>query len=163
MKYLSEFVYGGIDGIITTYSIIAGSSGGELVKQVILILGISNVISDGYSMGISRYISSQTEIKQGLLREKSSLMSGLVTFISFVLIGMLPVLPFLVYDGAQAQRISFYIACAVFFLIGVVKGYFLEDRAIRSGIQTLLIGLTAAGLSYGIGKYVSRITANKSK
>ena len=38
-QYLSEFVYGGIDGIITTFSIVAGSTGGDLLKNVIIILG----------------------------------------------------------------------------------------------------------------------------
>ena len=39
-QYLAEFVYGGIDGIITTFSIVAGSEGGNLLRNVIIILGI---------------------------------------------------------------------------------------------------------------------------
>ena len=154
-QYLSEFVYGGIDGIITTFSIIAGSTGGDLLKNVIVILGISNVLSDGYSMGISRYISSKTEIKQGLLKNKNAFISGLVTFISFIIIGIMPVVPFFMYDGNFAKQISLVIACIVFFTIGALKGKILKENILYGGLEVLSIGLTAAFISYFVGEYVS--------
>tara|TARA_Y100000287_G_C14153689_1_gene321027 strand:+ start:127 stop:612 length:486 start_codon:yes stop_codon:yes gene_type:complete len=156
-QYLSEFVYGGIDGIITTFSIIAGSTGGHLLKNVIVILGISNVLSDGYSMGISRYISSKTEIKQGLLRNKNAFISSLVTFFSFIIVGILPVVPFFMYDGNFAKQISLLIASIVFFTIGALKGKILKESLLYSGLEVLGIGLTAAFISYFVGEYVSNL------
>lgn len=153
---LSEFVYGGIDGIITTFSIIAGSAGGELTRKVILILGISNVLSDGYSMGISRYLSSKTEIAQGILQQKNALFSGIATFLSFVIIGLMPVIPFMFNDGKKAQKQSFITALVVFFMIGSVKGFYLNESIIKNGLETLTIGISAAGISYYIGKYLNQ-------
>lgn len=153
-SFLSEFVYGGIDGIITTFSIVAGSVGGELTKNVILILGISNVLSDGYSMGVSRYLSAQTEIAEGLLKGKHALISALATFISFVIIGLTPILPFFFKEGVEAKKLSLILALIVFFLIGIVKGYYLKESIIFNGLQTLLIGLSAAGISYYVGKII---------
>jgi VIT1/CCC1 family predicted Fe2+/Mn2+ transporter len=124
--YLSEFVYGGIDGIITTFSIVAGSSGGSLLRNVILILGLSNVVSDGFSMGVSRYVSSKTEIKQGFLKDKNPTISGIVTFVSFILVGILPLLPFIFMRNSKNNKnttyISLSIALVVFFSIGYLKG-----------------------------------------
>ena len=119
-QYLSEFVYGGIDGIITTFSIVAGSTGGDLLKNVIIILGISNVLSDGYSMGISRYISSKTEIKQGLLKNKTSFISGLVTFLIHHCWNN-PNSTFFIYNGNMAKTLSLLIACVVFFYYWCIK------------------------------------------
>lgn len=157
-QYLSEFVYGGIDGIITTFSIVAGSSGGDLLKNVILILGLSNVLSDGYSMGVSRYVSSKTEIKQGLLKNKNALISSLVTFISFVIVGITPILPFFVYNGDMAKKISLVIACIVFFTIGALKGKVLKESVLYGGLEVLSVGLTAALISYFVGDYVGEFT-----
>ena len=54
---LSEFIYGGMDGVITTVAIIAGTMGANIAPKYALILGLSNIMADGFSMGISRYNS----------------------------------------------------------------------------------------------------------
>lgn len=155
--FLGEFVYGSIDGIITTFSIVAGSVGGGLSKNVILILGLSNVISDGFSMGVSRYLSASAEISQGLLKRKNAFISGLATFISFVIIGMLPILPFLISDGIEAKKMSLLIALSMFLLIGIIKGYVTKENILKSGTETFLIGTAAALIAYGIGHGLSDI------
>ena len=159
--YLSEFVYGGIDGIITTFSIVAGSSGGSLLRNVILILGLSNVVSDGFSMGVSRYVSSKTEIKQGFLKEKDPTISGIVTFLSFVLVGILPLLPFIFMRNSKNNKnttyISLSIALVVFFSIGYLKGIVVKEKnPYKSAFEILLLGLIASLISYTIGKYTSK-------
>lgn len=156
-RFLGEFVYGSIDGIITTFSIVAGSVGGGLSRNVILILGFSNVISDGFSMGVSRYLSASAEISQGLLKGKNAFISGLATFISFVIVGMLPILPFLISDGLEAKQMSLIIALSMFALIGIIKGYVTKESVLRSGIETFLIGTMAALLAYGIGHGLSEV------
>jgi hypothetical protein len=45
--HIKSVVFGGLDGIITTFSVVAGASGGSLSVGVILILGFSNLFSDG--------------------------------------------------------------------------------------------------------------------
>ena len=139
-NFLSEFVYGSTDGIITTFSIVAGSIGGELSRNVVLILGLSNVLSDGYSMGVSRYLSAKTEIQQGLLKGKEPITSAIATFISFVIIGLTPIIPFLLKDEKTAQKISLYTALTMFFIIGVVKGYYVEKEKILVTGDTLFRG-----------------------
>ena len=49
-KYLGSMVYGGLDGIITTFAVVSGVAGAQLGTQVILILGIGNLGSPGISM-----------------------------------------------------------------------------------------------------------------
>jgi vacuolar iron transporter family protein len=156
-KFLGEFVYGSIDGIITTFSIVAGSVGGGLSKNVILILGLSNVISDGFSMGVSRYLSASAEITQGLLKGKNAFISGLATFISFVIVGMLPILPFLFSDGIEAKKMSLMIALSMFLMIGLIKGYVTKGSLLRNGAETFLIGTAAALIAYGIGHSLSDV------
>jgi len=60
-KYLPEIVYGSIDGIVTTFAVIAGSSGADLSINIILILGMSNLLADGLSMSIGSYLSKKSE------------------------------------------------------------------------------------------------------
>jgi len=59
--YLPEFVYGSIDGIVTTFAVVAGAAGAGLDVAVIVILGISNLVADGLSMSIGSYLSRKSE------------------------------------------------------------------------------------------------------
>lgn len=59
-----DIVYGGSDGIVTTFAIVAGVSGAELSPVTVLILGFSNVLADGFSMAAGNYLGTKTELNQ---------------------------------------------------------------------------------------------------
>lgn len=60
-EYLKEWVYGGIDGVVTTFAIIAGVVGASLSPTVILILGFANLVADGFSMAASAYSAAKAD------------------------------------------------------------------------------------------------------
>ncbi|MDK2844999.1 MAG: vacuolar iron transporter family protein [Enterococcus sp.] len=59
--YIKSMVYGGLDGIITTFAVVAGVVGGALDLRIIIILGFSNLLADGFSMATGDYLSSKSE------------------------------------------------------------------------------------------------------
>jgi VIT1/CCC1 family predicted Fe2+/Mn2+ transporter len=61
VSYLRDWVYGGIDGAVTTFAIVAGVVGAELSNRVVLILGAANLVADGFSMAASNYSGTKTE------------------------------------------------------------------------------------------------------
>jgi vacuolar iron transporter family protein len=63
-SYLRDWVYGGIDGTVTTFAIMAGVVGASLEARVILILGACNLLADGLSMAAANYSSTKTEIDE---------------------------------------------------------------------------------------------------
>lgn len=58
--WTGDAVLGGVDGIITTFAVVAGSTGGQLSTGVIIILGIANLIADGFSMAVSNYLGTRS-------------------------------------------------------------------------------------------------------
>jgi len=60
-KYLGEFVYGGIDGSVTTFAVVAGSAGADLSSAVVLILGFANLFADGFAMSVGAFLSTRSE------------------------------------------------------------------------------------------------------
>lgn len=60
-QYLGEMVYGGLDGIITTFAVVSGVAGAQLGTPVILILGLANLFADGFSMATGAYLSTKSE------------------------------------------------------------------------------------------------------
>lgn len=65
-QYIKSLIYGGLDGIITTFAVVAGVAGASLSPSVVLILGFANLVGDGLSMAIGDYLSTkaETEYKQ---------------------------------------------------------------------------------------------------
>ncbi|MBD3312346.1 hypothetical protein GF352_02735 [archaeon] len=213
--FTKDFVYGSIDGIITTFAVVAGVSGAGLASSVILILGFANLLADGLSMSISNYLSVKSEqelyhkerkreekelittpeeevkdietifknkgfkgkmldkivktiIKNKkvwvdtMMKEELGLTienvnpkkSALVTFGSFILMGFIPLLTFVIgifIPIGNMFIISLIISFIALFLVGLIKGFILEQPWYISGGQTLGIGSVAAIVAYAVG------------
>lgn len=54
-------MFGGLDGILTSFAIVAGSAGAQLSVPAVLAIGISNVLADALAMGVGEYLSSKSE------------------------------------------------------------------------------------------------------
>ena len=150
-QFLSEFIYGSVDGLITTFAIISSSVGADIPNIYMIIICLASILSDGFSMGVSRYLSYNAETKYN--SSKSHLLSGIYTFISFVIIGILPILPFLFLKEDIFQT-SLIITIVLFLLIGIVKGSILKSSIIKNSIEILLLGSSAALISYYVGYYL---------
>ncbi|MEO1121231.1 MAG: VIT1/CCC1 transporter family protein [Pseudomonadota bacterium] len=61
VSYLRDYVYGGIDGAVTTFAIVAGVAGAELSIGIVLVLGAANLLGDGFSMAAGNYSATRSE------------------------------------------------------------------------------------------------------
>lgn len=60
-NYIRDFIYGGIDGAVTTFAVVSGVAGAELSTTVVLILGFANLVADGFSMASSNFLGTRAE------------------------------------------------------------------------------------------------------
>lgn len=61
-NYLRDWVYGGIDGAVTTFAVVAGVAGASLSTRIVIILGLANLFADGLSMAASNYSGTKAEV-----------------------------------------------------------------------------------------------------
>lgn len=59
--YLKDFVFGAIDGAVTTFAVVAGVAGAGLSSGVVIVLGLANLLADGFSMAISNYLGTRAD------------------------------------------------------------------------------------------------------
>ncbi|GAB5553452.1 MAG: VIT1/CCC1 transporter family protein [Saprospiraceae bacterium] len=220
--YLGEFVYGGIDGSVTTFAVVAGSVGAGLDSAIIIILGFANLLADGFSMSIGAYLSTQSEqanfkkikkakqksihqfpdlekaklrklyLKKGIKSEhidalivsitkdeslwidtilieeealiqdnKSAFSVGLATYISFLLIGLIPLLIY-VWDYLVTFPSHTFLWASIltgfgFIIIGYLKSIITEASAVKGVLETLTLGVVAASVAYFVGDLLERI------
>lgn len=167
-KFLGQFVYGAIDGSVTTFAVVAGAAGASLNNKVIIILGIANLVADGFSMGASAYLSakSQRDLK---VRDnghhdhgETPISDGMATFMAFVVVGFIPVLVYVLAElvglGASDNLfpIAAFITGATFMSIGILKASITKTNPLVEGLETLLLGGIAATLAYVLGNVLAK-------
>ena len=63
-SYLPDAVYGAVDGTVTTFAVVAGALGANLSARVVLILGVANLVADGFSMAAGNFASTRAAREQ---------------------------------------------------------------------------------------------------
>lgn len=166
--YLSEFVYGGIDGAVTTFAVVAGATGARFDTKVLLVLGFANLIADGFSMGVGSYLSTKSEVELDLKRgkkrddEPSPIINGLSTYLSFILVGLVPLLAYTVdiifgLESTNLFTISIVLTGIAFAAIGVLKSRVAKTPVGRAVAETVILGAIAAGFAYVLGDWLEQL------
>ncbi len=221
-SHLKEVVYGGTDGIVTTFAVVAGFTGvnsapnSTLPIMTVLLFGMANLFADGLSMGLGDFLSQRAEnemfhyhkavelkeIKTNIAHEVSETVdllkergfsekdasslteiyqrypeywaefmmkyeldmhqpetsspakSGVITFISFVSFGFLPIAPYCLLGAPQWAFIG---ACSMSITALIILGWFRakmsNQKVIRSIAETLLVGSLAGIAAYIVGTF----------
>lgn len=156
---LRDAVFASDDGIITTFAVVAGATGAQLAPRVVLILGFANLVADGFSMATGIYMGAKSESELEKAEGDSHwkydypLKQGIVTYLSFILAGFLPLIPFLLGVNLGFDY-SVVIVGLSLFMVGVLKGLYSKKMWFKSGLEVLLIGGAAAFMAYFVGHFV---------
>src|SRR3989338_7160574 len=219
-KYIGEFIYGAVDGTVTTFAVVAGATGASLQPSIVIILGFANLIADGFSMACGNFLSEKAELdyirrerareeweiqnaRQGEIEEvreiykkkgfkgkdleravsiitsdkkiwietmmsdelgliespKSPWRTAASTYIGFLLIGIIPLLAYVLsYFLPLFRKNTFIIATvmtlAALIIIGVIKRYVTKKDLWKSIMETVFVGGAAAIIAYFIGAFL---------
>lgn len=155
---LPAIVYGGSDGAVTTFSVMAGAVGAGLDPRVVIILGCANLASDGFSMASSDYLSEESKEKA---TEKKSIRQALATFLAFSSVGIIPLLPFLIalFMPLPINKfiLSIILTLIAFSSIGYIRGHILQKNKLAMVFESVAIGTLCASVSYVVGMAISSV------
>jgi len=225
-EYFKEVIYGGIDGIVTTFAVVAGFAGaalsGDAVVQlsfaVVLLFGLANLFADAASMGLGNFLSVRSEkdlyaverekqrqllVSQPQLeltdtvrimqeqgfgsgsaatlagiyqtnqaywldfmmqhkskladpRDENEIFTGLATFVSFMIFGAVPLLPFMLQSSGDPATTFLYSSVGTgvaLVALGVLKWRVIGAKFVASLFEVVAVGGTAAVLAYFVGTF----------
>ncbi len=222
-EFLKQIVYGGNDGIVTTFAIVAGFAGAQAdgVAQIggiaVLVFGLANLFADAVSMGLGEFLSMRSqhdlyrnrrasemvEITENPAQERSELLhilqqrgvpdadagtladllirhpqitgdlmmsyefgmldpdeenpalSGFMTFLSFVIFGAVPLIPYFLFDP-EPQTFWLSVGATLFALValGLLRWSATGERWARAVSETVLVGTVCAVVAYTVGVIV---------
>ena len=160
--YLRDLIYGANDGIITTFAVVAGVTGGALSSRSVLIVGIANLLADGLSMGVGNYLSirsheSARQAQQLPEEEARPARHGAATLAAFVVAGALPLGPYVFgFEGPGAFVAATCLTLLALFGTGAVRATVTVDRWWFAGLEMLALGAVVALVAYGVGAAARR-------
>ncbi len=161
--YLGDLVYGANDGLITTFAVVAGVAGASLSPAIVIVLGVANLVADGFSMAASNYLAIRSrgavERDEGrAVSEPHPARHALATLVAFVVVGAVPLLAYLL--GAP-PALRFPVATALtlgtLFGAGAARGSVAGERWWVSGAEMLAVGAAAAGVAFAAGRLLAGI------
>jgi VIT1/CCC1 family predicted Fe2+/Mn2+ transporter len=221
-SYLKDGIYGAIDGAVTTFAVVSGVAGAGLSPSIVIVLGVANLVGDGFSMAAGNFLGTRAEnqqleqlrsIEQKHIREcpegereevrqilvhqgftgelldqavaqltsdqntwvdtmlrheyglstdrPGAVPAALTTLISFMVIGAIPLVPFLFAWQQMILYDPFLLSSAMtavaLFIVGAIKSRFVQQRWWLAGAETLTVGAIAAALAYLCGHFLSSI------
>lgn len=164
--YIRDIIYGANDGIITTFAVVAGVTGGALSTRAVLIVGVANLLADGLSMGVGNYLSIRSHESAlaavGRPEEESSpVRHGVATLLAFVAAGAVPLVPYL-FQAAGVDRfaLSVILTFVALFGVGASRAAVTTDRWWSAGLEMLLLGVAVAAAAYGTGALIASIVGS---
>ena len=212
--FIQDIVYGGIDGIVTTFAVVSGSEGATLPNYVVIILGYANLFADALSMGVGNVVSIRSErdnyerlykeelreiredapiereeireiyagkgfagqeldmvVKritsdervwaETMMREEHGMspsaaahpwLHGVVTFVSFIIFGSIPVFPYII---AMPLALRFSVAIAstgiALTLLGLLRSWVTRERLFWGPVEIVGLGAMTATVAYFVG------------
>ena len=223
-EFLKQIVFGGNDGIVTTFAIVAGFAGAQLsgTAQIggiaVLVFGLANLFADAVSMGLGEFLSTRSqhdlyitqrkfvvkeyethpkqeyeellqmmdergldpesarvvarelmkspelvadlmmnyELEMHDMRQVSPAMDGLVTFISFVIFGSIPLAPYFLLDPTPTVFIlSVASTFGALSCLGLLRWWSTRENILRCVGETVLVGGVCALVAYVVGVVVA--------
>lgn len=223
-EFLRQIVYGGNDGIVTTFAIVAGFAGAQAdgIAQIggvaVLVFGLANLFADAVSMGLGEFLSGRSqrdlytaqrnselrEIAENPDQEQRELLAilqqrglppedaeeasailirhpgimadlmmtyefgmhdpdeddpainGLITFLSFMVFGAVPLVPYFLMEATDLTfRLSVLTTALALTALGLLRWNATGERLVRTVGETVLVGAVCALVAYGVGVIVS--------
>ena len=151
---IREIVFGLEDSLVSTLGAVTGIAAGTDSSYIVMLSGLVLIAVESVSMAAGSYLSSEAA-GEAERRNEHPLRAAVVMFIAYVVGGMFPLVPYLVFPVYQAYLPSIVVTILALFLLGVWKGKITGRSRLLSGLQMTTVSVAAAFLGYLIGRLVA--------
>ena len=146
--YVRPVLLGSVDGLITTFVVVAAGLASDTSRASILLIGASSLVADGLSMGVSEALSSRA---QDDIPARRAALLGLACFLGFVVAGCAPLLGYAISQSPGSGRI----VSILFFLcglavVGMFRAWITEKFVASETLEVLVLGAASGGVAYSV-------------
>lgn len=158
--FIRNFVFGVEDSLVSTAGLLSGIAASNVPRETILIAGFVLIAVEAFSMAVGSFLSEESaeEYVEGRdVSLKPPIEGGLVMFISYVVAGLVPLLPYVFFAGQRALIISITVSIIVLFILGIFNDKGKKRNIFLNGLKMGLLGGVVIAIGVMVGKFVNFI------
>lgn len=140
---LRNFVFGVEDSLVSTVGLLSGIAIAGVEQKTILLTGSVLIIVEAFSMAIGSFLaerSAEDYIKQAEVPMRRSLAGGLVMFLSYLLSGLIPLMPYAFMETELALQTSVALSLLALFALGIASAKISNIKILANGFSMMIIG-----------------------
>lgn len=156
--YLRPGLFGIQDGLVSTTGVVVGISTGVEDKAIIILASLVAVTVEASSMAAGQYSSEKAvhQMDKTGKHTDSLIIGATVMFGGYLLGGIVPIIPTILFNQPQARIIAIIAAFIGLFILGYIKGQIVEHKPLRSAVELFIIGAIATSIGLVVG-YLFRV------
>lgn len=161
IAYFRNFIFGVEDSLVSTVGLLSGIAVAEANKETLIITGIVLILVEAVSMAagslLSEYSAESYATKTEALTRVDLVSSGIM-FISYLISGLIPLMPYVFLPVSQAIWVSVIITMASLFILGIVGAKMARIHALKNAFRMLIVGGIAITVGMLAGKILELIS-----
>ena len=156
--YLRSGLFGIQDGLVSTTGVVVGISTGIEDKAIVILASLVALTVEASSMAAGQYSSEKAvhQLDKTGKHTDSLTVGALVMFFGYLLGGIVPIIPTIIFNQSQARIIAIFSAFVGLFILGYLKGHLVKIKPLRSALELFTIGAIATTIGLIVG-YIFRV------
>ncbi len=152
--YVRNFIFGAEDSLVSTVGLLVGITSAGITQSEIIISGIVLICVEAFSMSVGSFLSERTTEESFANydhRKSNSLWAAVIMFASYLVCGLIPLLPYLIIPLHQAFWWSIVLSLLALLILGIISAKILKTKILKSGLRMMLVGGLAIALGVMVG------------
>jgi len=148
--YLRNLVFGVEDGLVSTVGLLSGIASANASKTSIVLSGVILILVEAMSMAAGSFSSEESVSDRS--NYKLALMGALIMFSAYVLAGLIPLSPYLIF-ATNDYAISVVLSLISLFFLGYFSARVKKRNQFFHGIHTFFVGGSVILVATIIGNF----------
>lgn len=156
--YLRNVLFGGEDSLVSTVGLLSGIAAAGSLRSTVVLTGVVLILVEALSMAVGSFLSensAEAYLAKTEVPARDAVISGLLMFFSYFLLGLIPLGPYLIFDVGTAFWVSIILSIIALFGLGLVSGAEFHVHPFKSALRMTLLG----GLAIVVGIIVGNLVA----
>lgn len=152
--YTRNFIFGSEDSLVSTVGLLAGIVSAGVGRKEIIISGIVLICVEAFSMSVGSFLSekaTEESSSNNTEEDNNPIVASIIMFASYLICGLIPLLPYFLFDTKQAFWWSVIASIISLFALGLISAKILKIKVWRSTLRMTIIGGMAIGLGVIVG------------
>lgn len=157
--YIRSFTFGVEDSLASTVGLLSGIASADVPAKTVVLTGLVLIFTEAMSMGIGNFLSEQSVEEYSRHRElsmKNSIPSALIMFFSYLISGVIPIIPYMLFPHPYALIISVASALLSLGLLGAINARLSKTRSLPQVARMMILGGCVAIVGVVIGTVFNR-------